>query len=168
MSINWITSRHSIRRFRRERVSDENVNEMLRAAMSAPSAGNQQPWHFVVVRDPELLTKIAHTHPYGQMTAEASVAILVCGDPSLEVHKGYWVQDCSAATENLLLAAHALGLGAVWVGIYPREERVAEFREMFGLPDGVQPLALVPVGFPAEQKPQQDRYQAARVHSEKW
>ena len=168
MNIEWITTRRSIRRYKRERVSEEQVTEMLCAAMSAPSAGNQQPWHFVVVRDPETLKKIAHTHPFGQMTADASLAILICGDESVEVHKGYWVQDCSAATENLLLAAHALGLGAVWVGIYPREERVKEFSEMFALPAGVYPLALVPVGYPAEEKPKQDRYQQARVHPEKW
>ena len=126
-----VATRRSIRQYQDRPVAEEHMQAIIEAGMMAPSAGNQQPWHFVVIRDPAMLKKIAHTHPYGQMTADASVAVLICGDESLEVHKGYWVQDCSAAIENMLLAAHVLGIGAVWVGIFPREERVKEFTEMF-------------------------------------
>ena len=102
------------------------------------------------------------------MVRQASVAILVCGDLRLESYPGYWVQDCSAATQNILLAAHAKGLGAVWVGVYPKEERVARFQELLGLPAQVIPLALVPLGFPAEHLPPANRFNASRVHRDRW
>ncbi len=99
---------------------------------------------------------------------EATVAVLICGDLSLEKHKGYWVQDCSAATENLLLAAHAKGLGAVWLGVYPREERVDGLRKLLGIPEHVIPFSLVPIGHPAEQKPPAERYNPSRIHFNRW
>jgi len=166
--IEAILSRRSIRRYTAEPVGDEVVATLLAAAMSAPSAGNQQPWQFVVVTERRLLDAVPEIHPYAQMVTEAPVAILVCGDETREKLRGYWVQDCSAAVENLLLAAHGRGLGAVWLGIYPQAERVADFRRLFGLPEHVTPLALVPVGHPAEQKPPADRYDPARVHRERW
>jgi nitroreductase len=162
-------SRRSIRKFGPDSVSDEAVKEILEAAMSAPSAGNQQPWHFVVIRERKLLDRIPDFHPHSLMCREAQVAILVCGDPSLEKHQGYWVQDCSAATENLLLAVHAKGLGGVWVGIFPREERVIGLRDLLNIPAHVIPFALVPIGHLAEQKPPRtDRYNETRVHKNTW
>jgi len=113
-AIEAILTRRSIRRFRDEPVSDDLIETLLRAAMAAPSAGNQQPWHFVVIRDRETLDTTSTVHPYATMAAEAALAIVVCGDTTLEMHKGFWVQDCAAAIQNLLLAAHASGLGAVW------------------------------------------------------
>ena len=163
-----ILTRRSIRQYTAQPVPDEVITDLLRAAMSAPSAGNQQAWQFVVVDDRQILDEIPTIHPYSQMLKQAPVAILVCGDRALETNKGYWVQDCSAATQNLLLAAHARGLGAVWLGVYPREERVAALREIFGLPEHVVPLALVSVGYPAEEKPAANRYAPARVHRNRW
>jgi len=163
-----ILTRRSIRKYSGEPVDDETVQKMLAAAMSAPSAGNEQPWQFVVIRDRRLLAKVPEVHAYAQMVPEAALAILVCGDLSRERHRGFWVQDCSAGTENLLLAAHALGLGAVWLGIYPREERAASFRRLLGLPEHIVPLALVAIGHPAEKKPPAARYNAERVHNDGW
>ncbi len=163
-----VMARRSIRKYTDEPVNDDEVRKLLDAAMAAPSAGNQQPWHFVVVRDRELREKVPEVHPYAPMVPEAPVAILVCGDPTLEKHKGFWVQDCSAAVENLLVEAAGLGLGTVWLGIHPVEERVADFRRLFGLPDHVVPLALVAVGRPAEKKPPADRYDESRVHHDRW
>ena len=163
-----ILSRRSIRRYTLQSVSEETIRELLKAAMSAPSAGNQQPWQFVVIDDREILDEVPKVHPYSQMLKEAPVAILVCGDRQLETNKGYWVQDCSAATENLLIAAHAKGLGAVWLGIYPREERVADIQKLLGLPEHIVPLALVSIGYPAEAKPPSNRYDAARIHYNRW
>ncbi len=167
-TIEAIRTRRSIRRYTGEAVSDAVLAEILAAAMSAPSAGNQQPWQFVVIADRALREAIAQFHPYAQMVPEAPVAIAVCGDLRLESYKGYWVQDCSAATQNLLLAAHAKGLGAVWVGIYPVEDRVRRLQQLLALPAQVVPLAVVPVGVPAERVAAANRFDAARIHRNRW
>ena len=167
-ALETILTRHSIRKYTPTPVPDSLVTEILQAAMSAPSAGNQQPWQFVVVADRLLREEIPTFHPYAQMVREAPVAILVCGDLHLETYPGHWVQDCSAATQNILLAAHAKGLGAVWVGVYPKEERVARFQELLGLPAQVIPLALVPLGSPAEHFLPANRFNASRVHRARW
>jgi nitroreductase len=167
-AIEAILSRRSIRRYTNDPLPDLVVNEILRAAMSAPSAGNEQPWHFVVIRDRKTLDRIPEVHPHAQMLKEAPVAILICGDMGLEKHKGFWVQDCSAATENMLLAASAKGLGAVWLGIYPREDRVDGLRRMLDIPKGVIPFSLIPLGHPAEEKPREDRFNIDRIHLERW
>ena len=168
-ALQTLASRRSIRKYTASPVSDQAVQEILEAAMSAPSAGNQQPWHFVVIRERKLLDRIPDFHPHSLMCRESQVAILICGDPSLEKHAGYWVQDCSAATENLLLAVHAKGLGGVWVGVFPREERINGLRSLLNIPERVIPFALVPIGHPAEQKPPRpDRYNEARVHRNTW
>ncbi len=163
-----ILSRRSIRKYTSQPVSEATVEELLQAAMAAPSAGNQQPWHFVVIRDRQVLAQIPQVHPYSSMVPSAQLAILVCGDLQRERHTGYWVQDCSAATQNLLLAAHAKGLGAVWLGVYPREDRMAGLRKMIGLPQHAVPLALIAIGYPAEDKPPAERYDPSRVHQDGW
>lgn len=163
-----ILTRRSIRRYTKDPVPDEVIKDLLEAAMSAPSAGNQQPWHFVVIRERKILDEIPKFHPYSGMLREAPLAILICGDESLERYKGYWVQDCSAATENLLIAVHAKGLGGVWLGVYPLEERIVGLRNLLGIPDTIIPFALVSIGYPAEQKPRANRYDQSRVHYDKW
>jgi len=164
----FILSRRSIRAYTPEPVSDETVKEILTAAMAAPSAGNQQPWHFVVINDRQLLDDVPKFHPHSKMITQASVAVAVCGDLNIETHKGMWILDCSAATQNLLLAAHAMGLGAVWLGIYPREGRMEGLRKLLHLPEHIIPLSLVPIGFPAERKPPSERFQKSRIHYNGW
>ena len=165
-----IHTRRSIRKYQDKPVPDALVRKMLAAAMSAPSADNCQPWEFLVVTERETLAKIPTIHRYAAMAKDAALAILVCGDPRLEQSPGagYWVVDCAAAVENLLLAAHALGLGAVWTGVYPGEERIEAFRQLFKLPEHVMPHTLIPIGYPAEQLPREDRYREERVHREQW
>jgi nitroreductase len=163
-----ILTRRSIRKYTDRPVHDELVTDLLRAAMAAPSAGNQQPWQFVVVRDSKVLEEVAAANPYGGMARDAQLAVVVCGEPGHKAHGEFWVQDCSAATENLLIAAHAAGLGAVWCGTYPLEERMMRVRAALGLPEGVVPFAVVPIGYPAEQPASVDRYQAGRVHFDRW
>ncbi len=163
-----VLSRRSIRKYTAEPVDDELVERLLRAAMAAPSAGNQQPWQFVVLREREVMAAITGVHPYAKMLLEAPVAVLVCGDPDSGKWPQYWEQDCAAATENLLIEAERLGLGAVWLGVHPLVERVEGIRAILGIPESVVPLALVPLGRPAERKPPADRYDAARVHHERW
>ena len=163
-----LKSRRSIRHFSNQAVSDELITKILQAAFSAPSAGNQQPWHFVVITDRKVLDQIPSVHPYAKMITEAAAAIVVCGDLQLDKHKGFWVQDCSAATMNILLAVHSLGLGGVWCGCYPREDRVKGLKKLLQLPESVIPLALVPIGYSAETKGPEDRYKHERVHANSW
>jgi len=161
-----IFDRRSIRKYTDEPVTDEAVKTLLAAAMAAPSAGNQQPWRFVVVRGKARLQEIAGIHPHVGMAPKAQLGILVCGDTRVEKYAGYWVIDCAAAVQNLLLAAHALGLGAVWTGIHPMPDRVAAFAQLFGAPQGVIPHSFIPVGHPAEDKKREDRFRPERVHLE--
>lgn len=164
-----IIKRRSIRKYTNQPVSDTQIKTVLEAAMCAPSAGNEQPWHFVVVKDRQLLDEVPKYHPHASMIRQAPVAILVCGDMRLSKYDvDYWVQDCAAATENLLLAVTDLGLGAVWLGIYPRSERMSGMRKIFNIPDEVMPFALVPIGYPAEHKAPEDRYREDRIHRDRW
>ena len=163
-----ICSRRSVRQYTSKPVSRELVREILKAAMSAPSAGNERPWHFIILTDRAILDEIPKFHPYSAMLKQASAAILVCGDPALEKHKGYWVLDCAAASENILLAAHAKGLGAVWCGVYPTEDRVQNLKKLLHLPEQITPFALIPLGFPAEIKDVPDRFDGSRVHDNRW
>ena len=166
--LHFIQKRRSIRQYADEPVSDEQLDTLLRAAMAAPSAGNQQAWAFVVIRDRARLDQCADIHPHATMCKSAALAILVCGDLSREKYEGMWVQDCSAATQNLLLAAANLGLGSCWCGVHPRPEREAAFRTFCALPDHAIPFALIAIGVPAEQKDPADYYNADRVHEEEW
>ncbi len=163
-----ILGRRSIRRYRNQPLEQPLIEQVLRAAMCAPSANNEQPWQFIVVTERQTLDLIPTVHPYADMLREAPAAILVCGDMTLEKSPGYWVVDCAAATQNLLVAAHAIGLGTVWLGVYPREQRICDITALFGLPDHVKPLALVAIGYPAETKPANDRYDSSRVRWNKW
>jgi nitroreductase len=164
-----LLTRRSIRSYRKKEVETETLRELLRAAMHAPSAADERPWHFVVIQDPDLLEKIPSLHPYAGMVSQAALAVLVCGDPGREQHTGMWVQDCAAATQNFLLAAHAQGLGAVWVGVYPREERMAALRGLLGIPASIMPFALLPLGYPAETAhPRDNPFDKDRVHKDHW
>ncbi len=163
-----IFNRKSIRKYTSQPVSDSQIQQLVKAAMAAPSAGNEQPWEFVVLRDRTTLNAIPKFHPYSLMLYEASVAILVCGDLSREKYKGYWVQDCAAATENMLLEAVELGLGAVWLGICPIEERVTAMRMLLNIPETIVPFSLVSIGYPAEQQKPSDRFDASRIHYDRW
>jgi len=167
-ALETIRTRRSIRKYLNQPVPKDVLQKILTAGMYAPSACNAQPWQFVVLEDRKLLSEVSKIHPYAVMAADAPLAILVCGDTSLEQVPGYWVIDCSAAVQNLLLAAHALGLCAVWTGVYPQIERVAGFRRLLGLPKNVIPHSLIPLGYPAEQPPQEERYRADRVCYDGW
>ncbi len=163
-----ILDRRSVRRYTAQDVEEKDVRRILEAAMAAPSAGNERPWHFVVIHDRRLLDGIMEVHPYAQMLRQSPVAILVCGDRTLEKYPGFWVQDCSAAVQNMLIMAVQLDLGAVWLGLYPIEERVQGLRRVLGLPEHIIPFALVPFGHPDEERRQLDRYEEKRVHQDGW
>ena len=162
-----ILSRRSVRRYTHQEISDDLIQELLRAAMSAPSAGNAQPWHFVIVNDRVLLQEIPKFHPYSGMLNEAPVAIVVCVDLDAGP-EGFLVQDGSAATENILIAAHAKGLGAVWLGVYPLRERIMGLRKLLAIPERILPLSLIAIGHPMERLPREDRYHSSRMHANRW
>ncbi len=159
-----IFTRRSIRKYAKSQVSEEQVETLLKAAMAAPSAHNEQPWRFVVIRDRAVLNEIRDVHPYAKMLSSAALAIAVLGDRRRERHPGYWPVDCSAATQNLLLAAHEMGLGAVWLGVYPREQRMRDISRILHLPDHLPPLNVIALGVPAETKPRADRFRPEVVY----
>jgi len=163
-----ILTRRSVREFTSEPVSQTEVETILRAAMHAPSACNQQPWHFIVVDEREKLDALADLHPFAKMLKKAPLSIIVCGDLSLETCPGNWVIDCSAAMQNLLLSAHAHGLGGVWVGIHPVEERVKTIGQFLGLPKFAVPLCLSAIGHPSGPLPQVERFKPERIHRGAW
>jgi nitroreductase len=163
-------SRRSIRVYAPGTVGEAEITQLLQAAMAAPSAVAKDPWRVVVVRHPEKLSAMAAALPNGQMLATAPLGILVCGDlDAAHDHQlSYLLQDCSAAIENLLLGAHALGLGACWLGVHPREERMRQLREIFSLPSNIIPIAVIALGRPGEKKEARTRFNRDYVHWEKW
>ena len=167
-AIEAILTRRSVRAYTDQTVSEDIIQILLEAAVSAPSAGNQQPWQFIVIEDRDILKRIPSVHPYAAMLNHAPLAIVVCGDLSREKFAGYWVQDCSAATQNMLLAARASGLGAVWLGVYPLEDRVVGLKRLLNIPETVIPLSLVSIGFPKGEQKRVDRLDAGRIHRNSW
>lgn len=162
--MNAIFSRISVREFLPKPVEPEKLERLLRAAMAAPSAGNQQGWAFYVVKNPAVIAQLAECSPYAGCAKNAPVCIVPCTRKSGARHGEYLEIDCSAATENLLLEAVELGLGAVWLGIAPLKERMDAARRVLDLPEDLEAFAFIPVGYPASAHPQQDRYDAGRVH----
>jgi nitroreductase len=163
-----IKKRRSIRRFTTQQVEKEKIAALLEAAMYAPSAVNKQPWHFIVIDDHAVMKRIMEAHPHSKMFETANIGVLVCGDLQLHHGPGYWIADCAAATENILLAATTLGLGSCWVGIYPREDRMKAMKEIFVLPDHVEAFALVAIGYAAEQKNTPERFFQEKIHFNQW
>lgn len=166
-----ISTRTSIRAYQDRPVGADTVELLLRAAMSAPSARNRQPWAFIVVDDKDLLRQLADSLPYAQSAAAAPIAVVVCGvltELQGATNAGWWVQDAAAASENLLLAAHAVGLGAVWTGVYSYEDRVRAVRNVLGLPRHVVPLNVIPIGYPAENPAPKQKWDPAKVRRNGW
>lgn len=170
-AINNIMTRVSVRQFTGEKISSEQIDTLLRAAMAAPSAINKQPWAFIVVTDEAIIERLGEELPFSRCSNHPACAIIPCGDLSKAIEgagRDFWINDVSAATENLLLAAHAMGLGAVWTGLHPNMERAAFVQEMLGLPEHIIPLCIVPVGVPAEQPEVKDKYNAEIIHYNRW
>jgi nitroreductase len=163
-----ILTRRSIRKFTGQQVLGQDIETLLKAGSQAPSAHNRQPWHFVVIRNKETLEKIAAFHPYGKMLPRAGCGITVCGDSKVQAETGFLVADCSAAIQNILLAAHGIGLGAVWCGLYPMEELTKPISQLLSLPGGIIPVGIVAVGNKDEQKEPTDRFDRSKVHMDRW
>jgi nitroreductase len=163
-----IYERRSTRAFLDKAVEPQLVEKLLEAAAHAPSAGGAEPWHLVVVDDRETLDRIGRAQPTAEMAESAPLGIAVCGDPTRERVSGFWVQDCAAAAQNILLAAHALHLGAVWTGVYPVRNRVLRLRQLLELPSHVVPVSFVLVGYPARRLEPKEASLEGRVHWNRW
>ena len=163
-----IYTRRSIRRYSQKKIENNLVDKIIYAGMYAPSAVNKQPWHFIVFEDADTKKAIMEIHKSAHMLNEAGKAILACYDESLQHDDGYGAIDCAAAVQNMLLAAHALELGACWIGIYPREERIKHLKKIFKLPDTIVPFALISLGYPNENKSTPDRIKPDRIRKEQW
>jgi nitroreductase len=164
-----IFGRRSIRKFTSQPISEKQIETILAAGFAAPSASNKQPWHFIVVTNKALLNEVPTYHPYASMLKEAPLGIVCCGDTKAENRTGYIAQDVAAAIENMLLTIHDLGLGGVWLGVYPREERVEGVRRTFKIPEDVIPIGIIAAGYPAEEKtPHTPQLMEGRVHTDTW
>jgi nitroreductase len=163
-----IRTRRSVRRFAETPVTDQELDVILRAAMAAPSAGNERPWRFVVVRDRAALERLSRTTPFAKPLADAGMGIVVCADRRALRYPGFWPIDCSAAIENLLLAAHATGLGGVWIGVHPIGPFKLAVGRAVGVPWRVTPVALVALGHPEAVPDAVDRFDASFIHAERW
>jgi len=162
--------RRSVRKYQKKEISDKQINNILEAAMSAPSACAKDPWHFIIVKKPKTLKLISDGLPNGKMLADAPLGIIVCGD--IEKAHGnelsYMLQDCSAAIENILLAVTALKLGACWLGVHPREDRITHIKKLLGLPEKIIPVSAIAIGHPGENNDSRTRFNPDSVHMEKW
>jgi len=166
--IEAINTRRSIRKFTGEVISEEELKVILKAGFQAPSAHNYEPRDYVVIRDREVIKKIVEFHPYAKMLPEAGCGIVVCGDRQKQPEMGFLVADCSASIQNMLLAAHGLGLGAVWCGIYSVENLVKSMSEVLNLPENIIPIGLVVVGKKSADREPKDRYNESKIHYDRW
>ncbi|PIV00563.1 nitroreductase family protein [Candidatus Shapirobacteria bacterium CG03_land_8_20_14_0_80_40_19] len=165
-----ILTRHSVRHFTGEPVSGDDLKKVLKAGMSAPSAVNTQPWAFIVVTKKKLLDLLCESLSYAKMLDKAGAAVIVCGvpDKDKDYASKFWVMDCSAATENILLAVHGLGLGAVWTAVYPDEEKIKAVREILKIPSEIIPLNVIPIGVPVGDERPKDKFKKENIHREIW
>ncbi len=166
--LNGILTRRSIRKYSSGIITREHVEELIKYGMYAPSARNAQPWHFVLMNDQDVFMKIIDIHPHAKMLLQAQWGIAVCGDEQLAHTPDYWPVDCSAVSQNILLAAHGMGYGAVWIGIYPRPERMSALKELLQLPPHIHVLSIISVGHPAQEIPQPERFHPERIHLNKF
>lgn len=163
-----IFTRRSIRKFTGEPISDQDIEMVLRAGFQAPSAHNSQPWEFIIIKDKGTFERIAKAHSYAKFLPQAEVCIVVCGDKTKQNMTGFLIEDCSAAIENILLAAHGIGLGAVWCGLYPVTHLTKAIKINCLLPNSILPVGMVVLGHKDEDKKKSDRFDTAKLHYEKW
>jgi nitroreductase len=168
--LDFIYSRRSIRKYKKEEIKDEIITELLKAAMAAPSAAGKDPWRYIVIKNKSTLKTIAEGLPNGNFIENAPLGIIICGDINC-AHANelsYLLQDCAAAIENLLLAANILQLGCCWIGVHPRKDRISFIQNLFNLPDNIIPVSCISVGYPDERKEPRTRFNKDYVHIEKW
>ena len=166
--IEAIFTRRSIRKYSGEPISDQDLDTLLRAGCQAPSAHNLQPWHFIILKDKKNMERLAEVHPYAKMLTHAEAGIIVCGDQNKQSMTGFLIEDCSAAIQNILLAANGLGLGAVWCGLYPVEKLTQAVKNVCSIPEHIVPIGMVVLGHKGENKNTVDRFDQSKLHYEQW
>lgn len=166
--IEAIFTRRSIRKFEEGPISQEQLYTIIKAGCQAPSAHNRQPWHFIVVKDKNKFEKISNFHSYAKMLPSADVCIVVCGDKERQSMNGFLIEDCSAAIQNMLLATHGIGLGAVWCGLYPVTNLTRQMKKLLSIPSTIIPVGMIVLGQIGEQRPVEDRFDEKKIHNEKW
>jgi nitroreductase len=163
-----ILTRRSIRKYTSKEINKDQVNDILKATMYAPSAFNNQPWQFLIIDKKEILDQILKIIPHAEMINQAAAAIIICGDKNLEPNINLIALDCSAATQNALLAIHNLGLGAVWISAYPVEETITGLKKLFNYPDNIVPISILSLGYPDEEVTTDERYKPGKIHFNNW
>ncbi|MBE0539139.1 MAG: nitroreductase family protein [Ignavibacterium sp.] len=163
-----LLNRRSIRKYNDQKISKENINKILEAAMYAPSAMNLQPWQFIVIDDKFVLTETITSIPYAEMLKQSAAAILVCGDSNIEKNESWLLQNCSAVIQNILLSALGLGIGSCWIGIHGMSDIVKNIKHQFKLPDNIIPVALISLGYPDETVTAEERFKTEKIHYNKW
>lgn len=166
--MNSIFRRRSIRKYEEKEITDQEIELLLRSGMAAPSAHNKQPWEFIVTKKRNILNKVANIHPYAKMLNKAPLGIVVCANSEKQNVEGFFVQDCAAAIQNILVQGQDMGLGSVWIGIYPYKELMDMIKEIFLIPDNIVPIAMISIGYPAEEKHEITRYKKELVHVDKY
>jgi nitroreductase len=163
-----LLNRRSIRKYKNQKISQENINKILKAAMYAPSAMNLQSWQFIVIDSKEVMLEIVKSIPYAEMLKQSVAAILVCGDTAVEKNESWLLQNCSATTQNILLSAHELGIGSCWIGIHGMVDIINNIKLQFKLPENILPVSLVSLGYPDESVIAEDRFKKEKIHHNKW
>jgi nitroreductase len=170
-ALNAILSRHSARRYAKKKVPLPLLKKIILAGMAAPSAGNEQPWHFIIMSDAKALSKMKEFNSYSKTGQEAPCGILICADLKLQNYsglEGLWIEDCAAAAENMFIEATALGLGAAWTAVHPMKERVEGYRKLLHFPKNIVPIVFMPIGYMAEKPAKENRFKKERIHYGKW
>lgn len=163
-----LLNRRSIRKYKDQKISSQDINTMLKAAMYAPSAMNTQAWHFIVIVDKSVLLNTLESIPYAEMLKQSTAAILVCGDSSIEKNESWLLQNCSAVTQNILLSAFGLGIGSCWIGIQGMDEIVRNIKHQFKLPEKIVPVSLISLGYPDEVVKAEERFKEEKIHYNNW
>jgi nitroreductase len=166
--INFLRTRRSIREYEEKKIPKEIIMEILKTAMYAPSAHNKQPWEFFVVEERKILNEISNNHPYAKMLKKAPAAVVVLADTKKQPDEGYFAQDCSAATMNILLSAWAYGIGSCWIGVFPKEERIELIKEILKVPERYVPFSIVSLGYPVKLPEKVERFDEKRIHFNVW
>ncbi len=166
--INFLRTRRSIREYEEKKIPKETIMEILKTAMYAPSAHNKQPWEFFVVEERKILNEISNNHPYAKMLKKAPAAVVVLADTKKQLDEGYFAQDCSAATMNILLSAWAYGIGSCWIGVFPKEERIELIKEILKVPERYVPFSIVSLGYPVKLPEKVERFDEKRIHFNVW
>lgn len=163
-----LINRRSIRKYKDQKISKEDLNSILKAAMYAPSAMNLQAWHFIVIDDKSTLIETVKSIPYAEMLTQSAAAILVCGDSAIEKNESWILQNCSAAIQNILLSAHGLGIGSCWIAIHGMDDVYKSIINQFGLPENIIPVSLISLGYPEEKVTSEERFKKEKIHYNKW